>query len=47
MNAYLDDNGRALKPRPAGNETTRQGPLVGRDPRALISAEEGADPAGP
>ena len=35
MNAYLDDSGRALKPQPADDESTGQGPLMGCDPRPL------------
>ena len=31
MNAYLDESGRALKPRPADNVPTGQGSLVGHD----------------
>ena len=46
MNAYLDESGRALKPLLADDEPTGRGPLVGRDPRPLVSTMGGADPAG-
>ena len=47
MNAYPDESGRALKPRPADDEPTGRGSLKGHDPRPLTSTEGGADPAGP
>ena len=43
MNAYLDESGRALKPRLADDEPARRGPLMGHDPCPLTSTEGGAD----
>ena len=46
IGTYLDERGRALKPRPAGDEPAEQGSLTGHDPHPLTSTEGGADPAG-
>jgi len=46
MNAYLDESGRALKPRLADDEPARRGPLMGHDPCPLVSTKGGADLAG-
>jgi len=45
MGTYLVARGRALKPRPTGNEPAERGPLTGHDPCPLTSTEGGVDPA--